>query len=65
MIYSPSKPRVVLYFICTVLQCDLPPLRPRLEIESGTGKLEARTLTTRPPHLLNPFVTRKKVLRIS
>ena len=25
--YSPLRPRI-LYFICTVLQCDLPPLRP-------------------------------------
>ena len=39
---------VSLYFICPVLQCDLPPLRPH-----WTGDLKARTLTTGPPHLLS------------
>ena len=52
------------YFICTVLQCDLPPLRPHcmdggpgLIFEPGTGSLEAGTLTTRLPHLLRDHHT--------
>ena len=37
-LYSPPRPRV-LYFICTVLQCDLPPLRPHC----GEARAENRT----------------------
>ena len=47
-------------FFCTVLQYDLPPLRPHCGeapgLDSnprGTSDLEERTLITSPPHLLN------------
>ena len=46
------------YIICTVLHCDLPPLKPHVwrvlgpRFEPGTCSLEGHvTLTTLPPHL--------------
>ena len=52
----------VLFYISTVLKCNLLSLKPhcgeapRAEIRIGTGDLEAGTLTTRPQHLHHKIV---------
>ena len=49
LFYSLPRPSF-LYFICTVLQCDLPTLRLHFGRDSNPGR--ARMLTTGPSHLM-------------